>query len=74
MLPKYSISIVRHGATIEIPKIAQDNQATYKGELMTVIGKDAKNVSEADISDYIVGYAVGNDVLARYVSFLPVIL
>jgi 2-keto-4-pentenoate hydratase/2-oxohepta-3-ene-1,7-dioic acid hydratase in catechol pathway len=49
MFPKYSISIVGHGATIEIPKIAQDNQATYKGELMTVIGKDAKNVSEADI-------------------------
>jgi 2-keto-4-pentenoate hydratase/2-oxohepta-3-ene-1,7-dioic acid hydratase in catechol pathway len=30
-----------------------------------VIGKDAKNVSEADALDYVLGYTAGNDVSAR---------
>lgn len=37
----------------------------YEGELTVVIGKDAKNVSEADALDYVLGYTVGNDVSAR---------
>lgn len=30
-----------------------------------VIGKDAKNVSEADALDYVLGYTAGNDLSAR---------
>ena len=37
----------------------------YEGELVVVIGKDAKNVSEADALDYVLGYTIGNDVSAR---------
>lgn len=37
----------------------------YEGELTVVIGKDGKNVSEADALDYVLGYTVGNDVSAR---------
>ncbi|KAB5582858.1 hypothetical protein GE09DRAFT_1246746 [Coniochaeta sp. 2T2.1] len=37
----------------------------YEGELTVVIGKDAKNVSEADALSYVLGYTVGNDVSAR---------
>ncbi|KAL0942871.1 fumarylacetoacetate hydrolase family protein [Colletotrichum truncatum] len=37
----------------------------YEGELCVVISRDAKNVSEADAPDYILGYAAGNDVTAR---------
>lgn len=37
----------------------------YEDELVVVIGKDAKNVSEEDASEYILGYAAGNDVSAR---------
>ncbi|KAH7147308.1 hypothetical protein DER46DRAFT_670895 [Fusarium sp. MPI-SDFR-AT-0072] len=37
----------------------------YEGELCIVIGRDAKNVSEEDALDYVLGYAVGNDVSAR---------
>ncbi|KAF2099823.1 hypothetical protein NA57DRAFT_65709 [Rhizodiscina lignyota] len=37
----------------------------YEGELTVVIGKDAKNVSEADALNYVLGYTVGNDVSAR---------
>lgn len=37
----------------------------YEGELAFVLGKDAKNVSEADALSYVLGYLVGNDVSAR---------
>ena len=37
----------------------------YEAELTVVIGKDAKNVSEADALNYVLGYTSGNDVSAR---------
>ena len=37
----------------------------YEGELVIVISKDAKNVSEDDAWDYILGFTAGNDVSAR---------
>jgi len=37
----------------------------YEGELVIVIGKDVKNVSEADGLDYVLGYTIGNDISAR---------
>ncbi|KAL5091553.1 hypothetical protein Trisim1_002771 [Trichoderma cf. simile WF8] len=65
MFPKFPNSIVGPGDNIEIPKIAQDDQADYEGELVIVIGKDAKNVSVEDAYDYVAGYTVGNDMSAR---------
>jgi 2-keto-4-pentenoate hydratase/2-oxohepta-3-ene-1,7-dioic acid hydratase in catechol pathway len=37
----------------------------YEGELTVLIGKDAKNVSEENALDYVLGYTAGNDVSAR---------
>ncbi len=37
----------------------------YEAELAVIIGKDAKNVSEADAFDYVFGYSVLNDISAR---------
>lgn len=37
----------------------------FEGELCVVMGKDAKNVSEDDALDYVLGYCIGNDVSAR---------
>lgn len=48
-----------------MPKLAQDDQADYEGELCFVISKDAKNVSEEDAVNYIGGYLAGNDVSSR---------
>ncbi|WP_175989443.1 fumarylacetoacetate hydrolase family protein [Bacillus sp. Marseille-Q1617] len=36
----------------------------FESELAVVIGKEAKNVGEGDILDYVFGYTVGNDVTA----------
>jgi transcription initiation factor TFIIH subunit 2 len=40
-------------------------QLDYEGEMTVIIGRDAKNVSEEDAIDYVLGYTVGNDLSAR---------
>jgi Fumarylacetoacetate (FAA) hydrolase family len=62
---KGSASIAGHGDTVEIPKICQDDQADYEGELVVIIGKDAKNVSKEDALEYVLGYTAGDDVSSR---------
>ena len=52
---------------IILPKIAPDH-VDYEGELVIIIGKTAKNVSEEDADQYIFGYTVANDVSARDVQ------
>ncbi len=49
---------------IPIHPIAQ-SQLDYEGELGVIIGRDAKDVSEEDALDYVLGYANSNDVSAR---------
>ncbi|KAK9476368.1 hypothetical protein V1514DRAFT_354388 [Lipomyces japonicus] len=71
--PKYPIlffkpvtSIVGPTDPIPVPKFAQiDNETDYECELVIVIGKEAKNITEAEALDYVLGYAVGNDVSQR---------
>ncbi|KAL1968707.1 hypothetical protein VTN77DRAFT_1533 [Rasamsonia byssochlamydoides] len=49
-----------------LPKITQrDNTGDYESELAIIIGKTAKNVSEADALDYVLGYTAANDVSSR---------
>lgn len=50
--------------SISIQPEAQ-SQLDYEGELTVIIGKDAKNVTEADALDYVLGYTAGNDISAR---------
>lgn len=53
-----------------IPKhtIASDS-ADYESELAIVLGKEAKNVSEADALDYVLGYTASNDISSRASQF-----
>lgn len=37
----------------------------YEAELAVVIGKDAKNVAESDVFEYVFGYTILNDISAR---------
>ncbi|CAG9939070.1 unnamed protein product [Clonostachys rosea f. rosea IK726] len=62
---KPSTTVTDHGATVVIPKIAQDDQADYEGELVVVIGKDAKDVPESEALDYVAAYTAGNDISSR---------
>lgn len=54
-----------HGADVEIPRIAQDEQADYEGELCVVVGRDAKDVPRESALDYVAAYTCGNDISAR---------
>jgi 2-keto-4-pentenoate hydratase/2-oxohepta-3-ene-1,7-dioic acid hydratase in catechol pathway len=49
---------------IVIPKDAT-KEVQYEGELVVVIGKRCKRVSEADALDYVFGCTIGNDVSER---------
>jgi 2-keto-4-pentenoate hydratase/2-oxohepta-3-ene-1,7-dioic acid hydratase in catechol pathway len=49
---------------IVIPRDATE-QVQYEGELVAVIGKRGKRVSEAEALDYVFGYTIGNDVSER---------
>ncbi|KAF5644081.1 bifunctional 4-hydroxyphenylacetate degradation enzyme [Fusarium sp. NRRL 52700] len=49
-----------------LPKITQnDGSGDFESELAVVIGKAAKNVSEEDAMDYVLGFTAANDVSSR---------
>lgn len=53
------------GAPIKVPKAIQPvekHQPDYEVELTVVIGKAARDVSEADALDYVLAYTNANDV------------
>src|SRR5712692_10460073 len=61
---KYNTALNCHGGTIGVSE--EDAQKfDYEAELVIVIGRRARNVSEADAPNYIFGYAAGNDFTAR---------
>ncbi|CAL1700052.1 unnamed protein product [Somion occarium] len=74
--PKYPIlfykpptAIIGPEAPIQIPKVTQpveQHLPDYEVELTIVIGKAAKDVSEADALDYVLAYTAGNDTSFRY--------
>jgi 2-keto-4-pentenoate hydratase/2-oxohepta-3-ene-1,7-dioic acid hydratase in catechol pathway len=68
MFAKFPNAIADYGDDIEIPKLIQDNQVDYEGELIVVIGQDCKDVKYEDAMKYVLGYTVGNDLSARLAS------
>lgn len=51
---------------IPVPAIAQEGEGLdYECELVIVMGKEAYNVPESQALNYVLGYAVGNDVSHR---------
>ncbi|KAK6205236.1 uncharacterized protein RJT21DRAFT_117728 [Scheffersomyces amazonensis] len=62
---KPRFSVADFGEPIPIPKIAQENQVDYEGELCVVIGKTGKDIKVEDALSYVAGYVSGNDVSAR---------
>ncbi len=57
-------------APFTIPKCtAAEDTTDYESELAIVIGRSAKDVSEADAMDYVLGYTAANDISARQSQF-----
>jgi 2-keto-4-pentenoate hydratase/2-oxohepta-3-ene-1,7-dioic acid hydratase in catechol pathway len=64
---KPTSAIVGPGQPIELAY--PENNIDYEAELVVVIGKRARDVSEADALDYVFGYTAGNDVSDRVQQF-----
>jgi 2-keto-4-pentenoate hydratase/2-oxohepta-3-ene-1,7-dioic acid hydratase in catechol pathway len=62
---KYNNVLAAHNCTIKLPPRDVAYKFDYETELLVVMGKTARNVSEADALDYVAGYAVGQDFSAR---------
>jgi 2-keto-4-pentenoate hydratase/2-oxohepta-3-ene-1,7-dioic acid hydratase in catechol pathway len=60
---KASTSVIGSGDAIVIP--ADAGRVDEEGEVVAVIGRRARNLSETEVDAYILGYTAGNDVSAR---------
>ncbi|HSB47929.1 MAG TPA: fumarylacetoacetate hydrolase family protein [Burkholderiales bacterium] len=61
---KYNNTLVGHRGTIPLP-VKVSSQFDYEVELVVVVGRKARDVSEGEALSYIFGYANGNDFSAR---------
>ncbi len=57
-------ALIAHGEAIVKPRDSGE-RFQYEGELVVVIGKEAKHLSEAEALSCVLGYTVGNDVSER---------
>ena len=57
-------ALVAHDEPVVIPRDATE-KVQYEGELVAVIGKKAKHLSERDALSCVLGYTIGNDVSER---------
>lgn len=57
-------ALIAHEEPIVVPKDATE-KVQYEGELVVVIGKKAKHLSEEDALSCVLGYTIGNDVSER---------
>jgi 2-keto-4-pentenoate hydratase/2-oxohepta-3-ene-1,7-dioic acid hydratase in catechol pathway len=60
---KPTTTLTDPGASIPLP--VQSYQVDWEGELVIVIGRTARDVSEDDALQYVLGYTIANDVSAR---------
>ncbi|MGG5254022.1 fumarylacetoacetate hydrolase family protein [Neobacillus sp. SM06] len=63
LFSKFNNALAAHNETVEIPQGTE--RMDYEAELVIVIGKTAKNVTEEEALSYVFGYTVGNDISAR---------
>ena len=62
---KYNNALAPHNCTIKLPPKAVSYKFDYETELLIVIGKTARNVSESDALNYVAGYCISQDFSAR---------
>jgi 2-keto-4-pentenoate hydratase/2-oxohepta-3-ene-1,7-dioic acid hydratase in catechol pathway len=64
---KNTMALALDGEEIVVPKVCQDKpQVDFEGELAVIIGKAARDVRPEDAFSHVLGYAVANDVSARW--------
>jgi 2-keto-4-pentenoate hydratase/2-oxohepta-3-ene-1,7-dioic acid hydratase in catechol pathway len=68
LFAKFNNTLNAHQGKIELPVDIAKN-FDYEVELVIVMGRKAKRVSEADALSYVAGYCTGNDFTARDLQF-----
>lgn len=63
LFSKYATSLIGHNENIVLPPVSQE--VDFEAELVIVVGKKGRNISEADAMSYVGGYTIGHDVSAR---------
>jgi 2-keto-4-pentenoate hydratase/2-oxohepta-3-ene-1,7-dioic acid hydratase in catechol pathway len=66
---KYNNALAAANCTITLPPKEIAYKFDYETELLVVIGKKARNVSENDAPNYIAGYCTSNDFSSRDLQF-----
>lgn len=64
LFSKFRNALCPHRGAIEVSRLPA-RQFDYEAELVIVIGRTARDVSEADALSHVFGYCVGNDFSAR---------
>lgn len=69
-IPTYPVIFAKYSNTLrgpqdDIPYYPITEKLDYEAEFTFVMGKRAKNVTQADALDYVAGYTIVNDVTAR---------
>jgi 2-keto-4-pentenoate hydratase/2-oxohepta-3-ene-1,7-dioic acid hydratase in catechol pathway len=73
LFTKFNTTLNNHGGTIAVS--GEDaTRFDYEAELVIVIGKTARNISEAEAPGVIFGYATGNDFSARDLQARSILL
>jgi 2-keto-4-pentenoate hydratase/2-oxohepta-3-ene-1,7-dioic acid hydratase in catechol pathway len=62
---KYNNALAAHNCTIQLPPREVAYKFDYETEMLIVIGKQARNVSEAEALSYVAGYCTAHDFSAR---------
>jgi 2-keto-4-pentenoate hydratase/2-oxohepta-3-ene-1,7-dioic acid hydratase in catechol pathway len=62
---KYNNALAAHNATIKLPPREVAFKFDYETELLIVIGKPCRNVSESEALNYVAGYCTSHDFSAR---------
>ena len=68
LFSKFNNTLSAHNKAITLP-VEVATKFDYETELVIVIGRQAKNVSEANALSYVAGYCTGNDFSARDLQF-----
>ncbi len=64
---KNTAALALDGEEIRVPKVCQDKpQVDFEGELAVIIGRAARDVPRENALSHVLGYAVANDVSARW--------
>jgi 2-keto-4-pentenoate hydratase/2-oxohepta-3-ene-1,7-dioic acid hydratase in catechol pathway len=64
LFSKFNVALNHHNGAIRLP-VEVAKKFDYEVELVMVMGKEARNVSEADALSCVAGYSTGNDFTAR---------